>query len=62
MAQKIVYVLVVVLCAGAVLEATGEQFEIHMPSARPARVLCMHVGRSHLRVVRVKFVIAITPF
>jgi len=65
MAQKIVYVLIVALCAGAVLEATGEQFKIQLSSARPARILCMHVGRSHYRVVCVKhlmFVIAITPF
>ena len=65
MAQKIVYVLIVVLCAGTVHEATGEQFKIQLSSARPACILCMHVGQSHLRVVCVKhlfFVIPITPF
>jgi len=39
MAQKIVYVLIVALCAGAVHEATGEQFTIQLFSARPARIL-----------------------
>ena len=56
MAQKIVYALIVALCAGAALGAKGEHFKIvvlYISLARPTLTHCVHVGWLHFGVVRV---------
>lgn len=56
MAEKIVYALIVALCAGGALGATGEQVKIvvlYISLARPTLTHFVHVGWLYFGVMRV---------